>query len=76
MKQASAPGKFAKKYPNIASWVEDGIIEIGRVEWGGSCIRVIDEGGIVWEGKRKYATLDGALREAEKAIAEWLDENG
>lgn len=67
--------EFAKKYPNIAAWVEDGTIEIGRAEWGHACIRVYDEGGTIWEGKRKYATLDEALQDAEQAIREWLKEN-
>ena len=35
----------------------------------------MDEGGMVWEGKEKYATLDEALQDAEGAIAEWLEEN-
>ena len=75
MKQEVLTNEFAKKYPNIAGWVEDGILEIGRAEWGNSFIRVIDEGGMVWEGKRRYATLDEALDEAEKAIAKWCDDN-
>lgn len=75
MDQEIILNKFAGKYPNIAEWVEDGILEIGRGEWGNSFIRVIDEGGIVWEGKRKYTTLDEALLDAEKAIAGWLKEN-
>lgn len=69
------PNEFSKKYPNIADWTADGIIEIGRPEWGDSFIRVIDEGGVVWEGKRKYATIDEALQEAEQAIMAWLKEN-
>jgi hypothetical protein len=68
--------KFANAYPHIADWVEDGILEIGRGERGDSFIRVMDEGGIVWEGKRKYATLDEALQEAENVITEWREENG
>ena len=69
------PNEFAQKYPNIADWVADGVIEIGRAEWGHSFINVYDEGGTIWEGKRKYATIDEALQEAETAIAAWLAEN-
>lgn len=67
--------EFASTYPHIADWVEDGILEIGRGDWSNSFIRVMDEGGIIWEGKRKYATLNEALQEAENAIAEWFEEN-
>ena len=75
MKQEIIHNEFARKYPNIASWVEEGILEIGCAEWGDSFIKVIDEGGVIWEGKRKYANLDDALHDAERAIAEWLNEN-
>lgn len=69
------PNDFAKKYPHIADWVADGTIEIGRPEWGHSFISVYDEGGTVWEGKRKYATIDEALQDAERGIEAWLKEN-
>ena len=75
MKPEIITNEFSKKYPNIAVWVEDGTIEIGRKDWGGSFIGVYDEGGTVWEGKRKYASLDEALQDAEQAVAEWLEEN-
>jgi len=67
--------EFERKYPSIASWTEDGIIEIGHARWGDSFVKVIDEGGLVWEGKRKYASMDDALNETEKAITKWMDEN-
>ena len=47
MKQEIIPNEFGRKYPKITDWVEDGIIEIGRAEYGNSFIRVIDEGGMV-----------------------------
>ena len=75
MKQEIIPNEFGRKYPNITDWVEDGIIEIGCAEYGNSFIRVIDKGDLVWEGKQRYATLDSALEETEKAITKWLDEN-
>jgi len=30
-----------------AGWVEDGVLEVGRGEYGDSFVRVIDESGIV-----------------------------
>ena len=58
-------------YPNIAAWVQDGWIEIGCTDDVDSFIRVLDEGGTVWEGDDHYETLDHALAAAEAAIAEW-----
>ena len=75
MESEIVPNEFAKKYPNIADWVTDGTVEIGRPEWGHSFISVYDEGGTVWEGKRSYATIDEALQDAEAAIAAWVKEN-
>ena len=40
---------FTEKYPNIAGWIMDGWIEIGRNGYSTSIIRVLDEGGLVWE---------------------------
>lgn len=75
MKQEIFTNEFAKKYPNIATWVQDGTVEIGRMDRSGSFIMVHDEGGTVWEGKHKYASLDEALQDAEQGIGEWLEEN-
>lgn len=58
-------------YPNIAAWVQDGWIEIGYTDDVDSFIRVLDEGGTVWEGDDPYETLDQALAAAEAAIIEW-----
>src|SRR4051812_37993599 len=38
---------FAETYPNIARWVKDGWIEIGRNDYSTSMIRVLDEGGMI-----------------------------
>ncbi len=64
---------FEERYPNIAGWVRDGWIEIGRDDYSGSFIRVLDAGGMVWEGDERYASADEALAEADKAIAAWLE---
>lgn len=63
---------FEDHYPNIAGWVRDGWIELGHDDYSRSFIRVLDEGGLVWEGEEYYETVDEALAETEKAIAEWL----
>ena len=61
-------GPFEARYPNIAGWVRDGWVELGRDEHSRSFVRVLDAGGPVWEGKERYETVDEALSEAEAAI--------
>jgi hypothetical protein len=76
MKQEIFHNEFARKYPNIAEWAEDGSVEIGHAHYGESFVKIFfDEGGAVWEGKEKYPTLDEAFQDAEKAIIEWLGED-
>jgi len=65
------PDSFSQKYPNIADWVQDGWIEIGRSEYTTSKIRVLDEGGLVWEGGTRTRSIDAMLEEAEQAIIKW-----
>ena len=56
--------------------MEDGWIEIGRDDYSDSFIRVLDIGGMVWEGERSYSSLDAALADAEEAAKAWFEENG
>ncbi len=67
---------FEDRYPNIAAWVWDGWIELGRDDYSRSFVRVLDIGGMIWEGENRYETVDEALAEAEAAIAAWVEENG
>ena len=60
-------------YPHIASWVRDfGWIEIGQDDFSRSMVRALDIGGLIWEGKPSYATLDTALQDLEQALAAWF----
>ena len=63
---------FEERYPNITAWVQDGWIELGQDDYSRSFVRVLDIGGMVWEGGERYE----ALAEAEAAIAAWLEKNG
>jgi hypothetical protein len=38
-------------------------------------VRILDIGGLIWEGNQRYATIDQALAAAEQALAEWIGEN-
>ena len=70
-----APDGFTGKYPNLAGWIKDGWIEIGRDGHSTSIIRVLDEGGLVWEGGTRHKSMDKILQEAEDAIADWIGNN-
>lgn len=73
----AANADLESTYPNIARWVEThGWIEIGESEGSASFIRALDEGGLVWEGKREYKSLDHALRALERALQVWMEGNG
>lgn len=63
-------------YPNIAAWVQDGWIEIGRDDYSRSFVRALNIGGMVWEGKPGYPSLHDALQALDAGIAAWLEENG
>ncbi len=70
---------FESLYPNIAYFVD----AIGWIEFGHnddspltSFIRAIDMGGMVWEGKDKYGTLDKAFQDLEKGLGKWMREEG
>jgi hypothetical protein len=65
-------------YPHLCRWTaEHGTVEIGHCGQTRSFIRVLDEGGIIWKGRRSYPTLDAALADAEAGVARWMrDELG
>jgi hypothetical protein len=75
-KDAAPADSFEARYPNIASWVQDAWIEVGRDDTGRSFVRALDIGGLVWEGEESYASLDEALRALDAGIAAWLEETG
>ena len=64
-------GSFDERYPNIAAWIRDheGWIELGADEYSRSMVRVLDLGGLVWESEKRYASIDEALADADRAIA-------
>jgi hypothetical protein len=51
-------------------------IEIGYTEMTDSFVRVLDIGGMIWEGKHRYASIDAALQAAERVVIRWREENG
>jgi hypothetical protein len=67
---------FDEEYPNIARWVQDGWIELGQDEYSRSFIRVLDIGGLIWEGKETYESVADALADADTAVAQAANELG
>src|SRR3954471_16074130 len=66
---------FAEAYPHLSRWVEgSGWIEVGDDGSRPSMIRVMDEGGMIWEGASHHASADQALCEAEAAVAQHMRE--
>ena len=65
-------------YPHLWLWVaEFGTVEIGHCRQARSFIRLLDEGGMVWKGRRNYRSLDAALADAEAGVSRWMkDELG
>jgi hypothetical protein len=70
---------FDASYPHIARFVDAiGWIEVGHDDDSPltSFIRAIDPGGMVWEGKDEYKTLDEAFQDLEEGLGNWMREQG
>ena len=64
---------LATRYPNLNAWVfGGGWIKIGEDHFGEAFARALDEGGQVWEGKRRYGSLEEVLQALDQGIADWL----
>ena len=64
---------FEAKYPRISEWVKtQGWIELGQIDGFPNFVLALDEGGMVWEGKGSYKSMD----EAFKALEEGISKNG
>ncbi len=69
--QSATPAET--NYPHVARWVRDcGWIEIGQDDFSRSMVRALDIGGLIWEGKASYATLDAALQDLDQALQAWF----
>lgn len=69
-------GSFQNDYPNITHWVKkQGWIELGQNDYSKSFVRALDDGGMVWEGKTKYRTLEEAFQALDTGLAEWFGHN-
>jgi hypothetical protein len=65
--------KFADQYPTLARWVTThGWIEIGYDGMRPSFIRVLDEGGFIYEKADAGSSVDEALQAAEAAVRQLM----
>jgi len=70
-KMADMPAET--NYPHVARWVREfGWIAIGQDIYSRSMVRALDIGGMIWEGKSRYATLDALLQDLDQALAAWF----
>jgi len=59
---------FDKNYPYLATWaMTEGRIEIGYEYYTNSILRIIHEGGTVWEDEESK-TIDEALKRGEQYL--------
>ena len=72
---SSAPR--TKRVIYLASWIlsGDGWIELGQDDFSRSLVRILDTGGLIWESDAHYDTVAEALAAAERALAQWIEEN-
>jgi hypothetical protein len=67
---------FEEKYPLVSEWVKQfGWIEIGHDDYSRSFVRVLDIGGMIWEGNESYESIDAMFNALEAAIGAWKDKN-
>jgi hypothetical protein len=72
----AAQSDMADRYRHRWNWVhERGWMEIGRDGHLPSFARALDAGGLVWESKGRYGSLEDALPDLHQGITAWLQGN-
>lgn len=65
---------FEQSYPYVTRWIKKyGWIELGQDEYSASLVRVLDGGGLIWEGQEGYSSLDEALQALEAGLKHWME---
>jgi hypothetical protein len=52
----------------------DGWIEMCQIDGFSNFILALNEGGMIWEGKASYASMDEALQALEQSLSSWFKE--
>ena len=59
---------FEKKYPYLATWIhKEGRLELGSDYYSSSILRIINEGGMIWEDNDSVE-ITKALERGEKYL--------
>jgi hypothetical protein len=68
---------FDQQHPHLSAWIlnGDGWIELGQDDFSRSQVRILDIGSLIWESDERFATVAQALEAAERALAQWIEEN-
>jgi hypothetical protein len=67
--KSSKQQQFEELYPFIAEWIDTrGWIEFGQNDMSRSMARILDEGGMLWEGKSRYASINALFADVEQAV--------
>lgn len=57
-------------YPYLSDWISSrGWVELGSTPKTRTHIRILDQGGLVWESGMRYHTIEDLLRAGEQALA-------
>src|SRR4051812_24027268 len=63
---------FESEYPAITRWIkQSGRIEIGGASFADPYVKAVNRDGLLWGGKREYATIDEALNARAAEIRSW-----
>ncbi|MFY7997320.1 MAG: KTSC domain-containing protein [Candidatus Kapaibacteriota bacterium] len=72
-KSTSKSQQFEDLYPAISEWIDTtGWIEFGKNDMSHSMARVLDEGGMLWEGKSSYSSINALFADVEQAVKKEL----
>jgi hypothetical protein len=60
---------FEETFPTVTKWIKYyGWIEFGQTDCSRSMVRVLDEGGLIWESTKSYKSVDELLCDLEKRL--------
>lgn len=66
-----------EQYPHLCRFLKvQGWVAIGQDDYSASFVRALDPGGMVYEGKNHYASLEDALADLDAGIKAYMDEQG
>ena len=72
-KSTSKSQQFEDLYPAIAEWIDTtGWIEFDKNDMSHSMAWVLDEGGMLWEGKSSYSSINALFADVEQAVKKEL----